>query len=430
MNFIDEAINFVKAGNGGNGIVSFRKEKYVPYGGPSGGNGGHGGSVIFVGDSGINTLFKLQYQRKITASNGENGKNKNQNGSKALDSFIKVPLGTLIYNNENQEFIGEILEDGYQLVIAKGGKGGRGNYSLANSKNKIPSFAEKGDLGENLTIRTELKVLADVGLIGFPNVGKSSLISAISNVKSKAASYAFTTLKPFLGVVSGKDFSFTVADIPGLIKDSHLGRGMGIDFLKHIERCKVLIHICSADHNDVYEKYCQLNEELKKYNPKILEKPQIILFNKIDLPDAEAKLASFKNNLIDKEIIPSSVWNHFNLEILIYKIKDLLIDYQNNQNQDDKHLRQSYKLFTLEDEDKFNIYKDEQNYFIVKGPKIEKLFHRTDLNNYESLKKFSYSLKKIGIEKELKQKGMKDKDKVKICDYVFELVNEEFFYEK
>ncbi|WP_323847647.1 MAG: GTPase ObgE [Phytoplasma sp.] len=421
MNFIDETINFVKAGNGGNGIVSFRREKYVPYGGPSGGNGGKGGSVIFIGDSGLNTLFKLQYQQKLIALNGENGKNKNQNGAKAQNLIIQVPLGTLIYNNKNEEFIGEILEDGHELVIAKGGRGGRGNYSLANSKNKIPSFAEKGELGESLTIKTKLKVLADVGLIGFPNVGKSSLISTISNVKSKSASYAFTTLKPFLGVVNVDNFSFTAADIPGLIQGSHLGRGMGIDFLKHIERCKVLIHVCSADNDDIYERYCQLNEELYKYNPKILEKKQIIVFNKIDLDDSQKKLDLFRANLNQEQIIIAcSVWHRLNLDYLKYKIKELLIDYKEKQINDNS---KKYKLFTLENKDKFEVYKDHKGCFIIKSDKIEKLFHKTDLNNYESLKKFSYSLKKMGVEEELKKQGMTDKDKVKICDYIFELVS-------
>ncbi|MDC9032197.1 GTPase ObgE [Columbia Basin potato purple top phytoplasma] len=421
MNFADESINFVKAGNGGNGIVSFRREKYVPYGGPSGGNGGAGGSVILIGDSGMNTLFKLQYQRKIIALNGSDGKNKTRNGSKAPDLFIKVPLGTLVYNNENNLFIGEIVQHGSQLIIAKGGKGGRGNYSLANSKNKAPSFAEKGELGESLVIRTELKILADVGLIGFPNVGKSSLISAISNVKSKIGSYSFTTLKPILGVVNNKDFSFTVADIPGLIKDSHLGKGMGINFLKHIERCKVLIYVFGASDDNIYDKYCQLREELKKYNSKILDKPQIILFNKMDLENAEKKLSLFKNNFADEQIIIAcSVWNNFNLDYLKDEIKYLLIKHQSFTKDD--NLFKNYKLFTLDDKDKFDIYKDNQGYFVIKNDKIEKLFHKTDLNNYESLKKFSYLLKKIGVEEKLKKNGMTYKDKVKICNCIFEFV--------
>lgn len=421
MNFIDETVNFVKAGNGGDGIVAFRREKYVPYGGPSGGNGGKGGSVFFIGDTGLNTLFKLQYQHKIVASNGAHGKSKNQNGAKAEDVFIKVPLGTLVYNNTTQEFIGEIIEIGSLLLIAKGGRGGRGNYSLSNSKNKVPSFAEKGELGESLFIRTELKILADVGLIGFPNVGKSSLISNISNVKSKVGSYVFTTTKPLLGVVNIDNFSFTIADIPGLIENSHIGKGMGINFLKHIERCKILIHICSAENEDIYSSFIQLNKELSNYNDKILQKPQIIVLNKMDLEGAEYKLKTFQKSLTPpKEIIPFSIWNRLNFDYLKYKIKTFLENYKEIS---DNSIIKEHKLFTLNNEDEWNIYKDDQGCFVVEGFKIQKLFQKTDLNNYESLKKFSFLLKKLGVEEELIKKGMTTKDKVKICGYIFELIN-------
>jgi GTP-binding protein len=417
MNFIDEAINFVKAGNGGNGIVSFRREKFVPYGGPSGGNGGQGGSVIFVGEAGENTLLKLKYKTQIKALNGFNGKNKTQNGAKVPDLFIKVPLGTLVYNNEDNIFIGEILKHGQQLIIAKGGRGGRGNFSLANSKNKAPNFAEKGDLGEKLTIKTELKILADIGLIGYPNVGKSSLISVISNAKPKVDSYPFTTLQPFLGMVFCQDFSFTVADIPGLIKNSHLGRGMGISFLKHIERCKVLVHLLSSESNNLYKDYRNLLQELKMYNPEILKKPQIIVVNKMDLPESESKFNKFKKNFTEEQILPISTFNSFNLDFLKFKIMEYLKNYKliipeiNTNNQ----------LFTLGKEKQFEVYKNKFGDFIVKGKIVEKWFYRTDFNNYESLKKFSHILKKIGVEEELKRKGMKDNDKVKICDYIFEI---------
>ncbi|KOR75625.1 GTPase ObgE [Candidatus Phytoplasma pruni] len=417
MNFIDEAINFVQAGNGGNGIVSFRREKFVPYGGPSGGNGGQGGSVIFVGESGENTLLKLRYKTKIKALHGVNGKNKTQNGAKAEDLFVKVPLGTLVYNNKDNSFIGEILEHGQQLVIAKGGRGGRGNFALANSKNKVPNFAEKGDLGESLTIKTELKVLADVGLIGYPNVGKSSLISVISNAKPKVDSYPFTTLQPFLGMVYYQDFSFTVADIPGLIENSHLGRGMGISFLKHIERCKVLVHLLSPESDDIYQNYQNLLQELKMYNPAILKKPQIIVVNKMDLPDSEAKLADFQKKISEENILSISTWNSFNLDALKFKIIDSLKNHQPIMPEIDT----THQFFTLDEEKQFEVYKDEFGDFVVKGKMVEKFFYRTDFNNYESVKKFSHILKKIGVEEELKRKGMKDNNQVKICDYIFEI---------
>ncbi|MDV3195937.1 MAG: GTPase ObgE [Candidatus Phytoplasma stylosanthis] len=425
MNFIDKTVNFIKAGNGGNGIVSFRREKYVPYGGPSGGNGGEGGSVIFIGDAGINTLFQLQYQHKIEAHNGSNGKSKKRNGAKAKNLFVKVPLGTLVYNDENQQFIGEILEHKSTLLIAKGGKGGRGNYSLSNSKNKVPSYAEKGELGESLVIRTELKILADVGLVGFPNAGKSSLISSISNANSQVGPYPFTTIRPFLGTVNYKNFKFTISDIPGLIKDSHLGRGMGIRFLKHIERCKILIYVCSTDNEDVYESYIQLKEELRKYNSEILKKPQLILLNKMDLIGSLKKFVSFRNSLSeDIEIIPFSVLKKFNFNYLKYKIKLILDDYKENYKELNSYCSfDNYKLFNLEEEEKFNIYKDQQGYFVLEGKKIKKFFHKTDLNNYESLKKFSYLLKKMGVEEELRKKGMTNKDSVRIYDYIFELID-------
>ncbi|MBP3059466.1 GTPase ObgE [Texas Phoenix palm phytoplasma] len=434
MNFIDETINLVKAGNGGNGIVSFRREKYVPYGGPSGGNGGKGGSVIFIGDSGINTLFKLQYQKKIIASNGICGKNKNKNGSNAADLFIKVPLGTVVYRykakEKKKEIIGEILNHKQQLLIASGGKGGRGNYSLANSKNKTPFYAEKGDLGESFYIKTELKILADVGLIGKPNVGKSSLISSISNANSKISDYAFTTLKPFLGVVKLNDsLQITVADIPGLIKNSYLGKGMGISFLKHIERCKVLVHICSAEEDNIYKSYCQINEELKNYNAEIIKKKIIIVVNKIDIKNSKEKLFLFKEKLkenkIELKIIPISVLKKINLNSLKNEMFFCLKNHNNNllkNNEIDKE-KQEYKIFSLTKKEKeFHIFKDKQGNFVVEGEKINKLFHRTDLNNHESLQKFSYILKKMGVEEALKNQGMTHKDKVKICDYFFYLV--------
>ncbi|MFR0367778.1 GTPase ObgE [Candidatus Phytoplasma palmae] len=433
MNFIDETINLVKAGNGGNGIASFRREKYVPYGGPSGGNGGRGGSIIFVGDSGINTLLKLQYQKKIIAKNGFCGKNKNKNGSNASDLLVPVPLGTVVYRynkDKEKQIIGEILNHGERLLIASGGKGGRGNYSLANSKNKTPFFAEKGDLGESFYIKTELKILADIGLIGKPNVGKSSLISSISNANSKISDYAFTTLKPFLGVVkTNEEFQFTVADIPGLIKNSHLGRGMGISFLKHIERCKVLVHVCSADEDDIYENYLQINEELKNYNPEILKKTTIIVVNKMDIDKSQQKLFLFKEKLkqnkIELKIVPISVLLKKNLNFLKNEMLFCLRNHNNNLLQSNKinEKNKEYKIFSLKKEEKqFYIFKDKQGNFVVEGDKINKLFNRTDLNNHESLQKFSYILKKMGVEEALKNQGMTQKDKVKICDYFFYLV--------
>jgi GTP-binding protein len=426
MNFIDQTINFVKAGNGGNGMVSFRREKYVPYGGPSGGNGGNGGSVIFIGELGINTLLNLQYKKKIQALNGSNGQNKNKNGAKAPDLYIKVPLGTLIYNHENNQLIGEILKQNEKIIIAKGGKGGRGNYSLANNKNRIPKFAEKGDYGESYTIRVELKILADIGLVGFPNVGKSSLISAISNAKSKIDTYPFTTLKPFLGKVFLKENSFVIADIPGLIKDSHIGRGMGINFLKHIERCKILLFLLSIESTNPFQDYCDLIKEIKNYNSQILKKQKIIVLNKMDLPKSNEKLHFFQNKILslknkqEYKIISISVLEKKNLCYLTQEINNYLLNYKNilPDNYDNPK-----KIFNLKENEKFEIIKDKNGDLIISGKIIEKWFHRTDFNNFESIQRFSFFLKKIGIEKELKKYKINHKNKIKICNYIFEILS-------
>ncbi|MDO8053903.1 GTPase ObgE ['Opuntia sp.' phytoplasma] len=427
MNFIDEVINYVKAGDGGCGKVAFRREKYVPYGGPSGGNGGNGGSIIFVGVSGENNLFKLKYRKKIKALNGYNGENKNKNGANAPDLFIEVPLGVSIYNHTNNQLIGEILEAGERLIIARGGKGGKGNFSLANHLNSAPSYAEKGDLGESLIIRTELKMLADVGLLGFPNVGKSSLLAALSNAKPKISSYPFTTLTPCLGMVFDKKLNFVIADIPGLIENASLGRGQGINFLKHIERCKLLLHICDASNDDIYSNYLLLNEELKKYHINMLKKPQIIVVNKKDLSCFQKNFLILTQQIKDKIIMPISVINYLGLT----ELKNIIIEHLQridlcNINTTANNI-QDKKIFTLNESVKFIISKESNGCYVVAGDYIEKLFHRTDFNNHESISHFSYILKKIGVEEELKKRGMRSSDQVKICNCIFEFVNETNF---
>ncbi|MDO8057489.1 GTPase ObgE [Candidatus Phytoplasma gossypii] len=420
-------LNYVKAGDGGCGKVAFRREKYVPYGGPSGGNGGNGGSVIFVGVSGENNLFKLKYRKKIKALNGYNGENKNKNGANAPDLFIEVPLGVSIYNHTNNQLIGEILEAGERLIIARGGKGGRGNFALTNHLNSAPSYAEKGDLGESLIIRTELKMLADVGLLGFPNVGKSSLLAALSNAKPKISSYPFTTLTPCLGMVFDQKLNFVIADIPGLIENASLGRGQGINFLKHIERCKLLLHICDASNDDIYLNYLLLNEELKKYHINMLKKPQIIVVNKRDLPCFQKNFLILTQQIKDKIIMPISVINYLGLT----ELKNIIIEHLQRSDlcniDTTVNNIQDKKIFTLNESVKFIISKESNGCYVVTGDYIEKLFHRTDFNNHESISHFSYILKKIGVEEELKKRGMRSSDQVKICNCIFEFVNETNF---
>ncbi|GAK73537.1 MAG: GTPase ObgE [Candidatus Phytoplasma asteris] len=416
MHFVDEAFNEVFAGNGGHGIVAFRREKYVAFGGPAGGNGGKGGSVIFVGDKDETTLLKLKYQKHLKAPHGINGKNKGQNGANAPHLYVKVPLGTVFYTADNK-FLGEILYDQQTLVIAKGGKGGKGNKALATFKNQAPSYAEKGDLGESFKIKTELKVLADIGLLGFPSVGKSSLISAISKAQPKVASYPFTTIKPHLGVVEVDGFSFVVADLPGLIANAHLGCGMGIQFLKHIERCRVLVHILSMESANPYQDFQTLNQELSQYNPQLLLKKQIIVTNKMDLPDALQKLTLLKQQIKDQPIIPLSLVSFDNLETLKYEMSSLL---QNTPLEVTPNKNNDFKLYTLPDnQNTISVIKESDSVFVVSGKQVETFFHRTDFNNEEAVKRFNRILKKIGMEEQLQKQGAKPGDQVKICDRLF-----------
>ncbi|MBP5835745.1 GTPase ObgE [Candidatus Phytoplasma meliae] len=415
MNFVDEAFNEVFGGNGGNGIVAFRREKYVAFGGPAGGNGGNGGSVIFIGDQGETTLLKLKYQKHLKAANGVNGKNKSQNGANAPDLYIKVPLGTVFYTLDNC-FLGEILHHQETLVVAKGGKGGRGNKSLATFKNKAPGYAEKGDLGQHLKIKIKLKVLADIGLIGFPSVGKSSLISFISKAQPKIASYPFTTLYPNLGVVEVNGFSFIVADLPGLITNAHLGQGMGIQFLKHIERCRILIHILSMESSDPYQDFKNLNQELKHYSPQLLLKKQIIVANKMDLTNAQDKFHHLQKKLPDHLVIPLSLVSFQNLEKLKYEMSSLLqkTPFETKPNN-------HFKTYTLPPSlNDFVITKESEKLFTISGKQIEIFFHRTDFNNDEAVKRFNHLLKKMGVEEILKKKGAQPGDQVKICNYFFD----------
>ncbi|OHE27713.1 MAG: GTPase ObgE, partial [Tenericutes bacterium GWA2_38_26] len=282
--FVDEITVEVYGGRGGNGLAVYRREKYIEYGGPWGGNGGHGGSVIFVGDEGMSTLIDLRYKRHIKAKPGQNGMTKGCHGRGAEDTYVRVPLGTIVYTENKETKIGEITHQGQELVVARGGKGGRGNMALATHRNPAPDYAENGDPGVTRKILVELKVLADVGLVGYPSVGKSTLISVVSNAKPKIAEYPFTTLQPHLGMVTVGEESFVIADLPGLIENAHLGFGLGIRFLKHIERCRIFLHVVDLTRENPYEDYLKINHELEMYNPELLKRPQIVVANKMDMP--------------------------------------------------------------------------------------------------------------------------------------------------
>lgn len=411
--FLDEVLIKVHGGKGGDGIVAFRREKYVPLGGPAGGNGGRGGSVIFVGEEGINTLGNFRYTRLIKADNGENGKNKNQHGKSAKNTYVKVPLGTVVKTTDGA-YIGEITEHNEELVVAHGGRGGRGNTAFKSNKNQAPQFSERGLPGEIRELKLELKMIADVGLIGFPNAGKSTIISIISNAKPKIADYPFTTLTPNLGVVLHNDYDFVVADIPGLIENASLGSGLGFQFLRHIERCRVFVHVVDASSEDPYQNYLTVNNELAKYNEELVNRPQVVVLNKIDLLNEEEinKIkAKFNQDVLLLSAVTKKGLSTFldkTVEVLQMAPKIILeIPYE--------ELIENKKEELI-----YNITLDDDGIYSLSGSVIEALFYRTDFSNEASVKRFSYQLRQLQIHERLREAGIKNGDTVKILGYEFE----------
>ncbi len=418
--FIDKVIIDVAAGDGGNGMVAFRREKYVDKGGPSGGDGGRGGSVIFVGSTSLNTLIDFRYNRKIIAPNGENGMGKQCYGRKGEDVYVKVPVGTVIYDETNNYIIADISENNQKVVVAKGGRGGRGNCHFANSKYQVPEIAENGEPGEKFKIRLELKLLADVGLVGFPSVGKSTLLSVISAARPAIADYHFTTLTPNLGVIKVNDDSFVMADLPGLIEGASHGKGLGFQFLRHIERCRVIVHVidmASTENRDPYQDYITIKNELQKYNPDLLKRPQIILANKMDCEEAQLFLEEFKSKLQDDiPIFPISALRKENLQLFLYKIIELLKVTPKFPIFIDK---EDYKVYE-NNEEEFCKVRKENGIFIVYGKPVENLYHRSNLTTDAGVLKLIRILRYNGVEEKLKEAGIKDGDVVKVVEYEFE----------
>ena len=401
-------------------MVAFRHEKYIEKGGPSGGDGGRGGSVYFVGSSSINTLLEFKYRKKIVAPNGENGKGKQCYGKKGEDIYVKVPLGTIIYDEINNYVIADINENNQQVLIAKGGRGGRGNCHFANSRYQAPEIAENGEPGEKLKIRLELKLLADVGLVGFPSVGKSTLLSVVSAARPEIASYHFTTLSPNLGVVQLQDKSFVMADLPGLIEGASQGKGLGFQFLRHIERCRVLLHVidmAATDGRDPYQDYLTIKEELKQYNPELLKRPQLILANKMDQEEASLFLEEFKEKLQDDiPIYPISAITHQNIQPVIQKIFEILDKTPLFPLFIDK---EEYKVYEYHEEE-FCQVKKEKGIYIVYGKPVENLYQRSNLSTDAGVLKFIRILRYNGVEEKLKEAGIQDGDTVKVVEYEFE----------
>lgn len=430
--FVDVAKIFVKGGDGGDGLVSFRREIYVPMGGPAGGDGGDGGDVIFRVDEGLRTLMDFRYQRHFKAPRGVKGGTKNQHGANAEDMIVRVPPGTVVIDDDTKEIIADLTRQGQEVVVAKGGRGGRGNTRFATINNKAPEIAEKGEEGQERYVVLELKVMADVGLVGFPSVGKSTLLSVVSAAQPKIGAYHFTTLTPNLGVVDvGEGRSFVMADLPGLIEGAHEGVGLGHEFLRHVERTRVIVHVVDvsgSEGRDPYDDWLKINDELRQYNEKLAERPQIVVANKMDIPEAEENLAEFKKKLAEHgihEVIPISAASREGVQALLYKIADLLDTIPDQpQIEDIKNIaeRKVYK-FEKKDENSFTIRR-ENDVFIVESPGIEKTIKRMNLNSQDALLRFGYMIRKWGVEKALRAKGAKDGHLVRIGDFEFEFVEQ------
>lgn len=418
MKFIDECQIEVSGGKGGDGIISFRREAKVPRGGPDGGDGGNGGSVLFTPDYGVNTLLNVKHLQHIRAQDGENGRPKNQYGASGRDTIIKVPYGTLVYVKDQLMY--DITAD-KQYLIAKGGKGGRGNTKFKSAKNTVPKLSENGLPGQSFKLHLVLKVLADVGFIGKPSAGKSTLLSVISNAKPKIADYDFTTLTPQLGLVKVKDQSFVAADLPGLIEGASLGKGLGHEFLKHIERCRVVAHIIDfgSAAKDPVADYHHIRQELSAYSTKLGLLPEIVVANKQDLSAFEAHLATFKHHYPKVEIVPISALTQTNLELLRVKLMELLNLSQSSATESGD-LSDEITIDLKPAVEQYSVKKISAHRFEVLGPSVKKLSDLIPLNSLDNFNRFNYKLKTLGVWKELIRQGVKTGDIVKIYNYELE----------
>lgn len=425
MKFIDRVKIYVQAGTGGNGTVAFRREAHVPKGGPSGGDGGRGGSVIFVATNSLSTLLDLRYYREYKAQNGEKGHAKKMHGADADDLVIRVPVGTCVYDDETGNIIADLTKDGQHAVIAKGGRGGRGNARFASSRNPAPKICENGEPGEKFNLRVELKLLADVGLVGFPSVGKSTLLSVVSKARPQIADYHFTTIVPNLGVVQVKDGrSFVMADLPGLIEGASQGKGLGHQFLRHIERCRVIVHVIDmsgSEGRDPYEDYVTINKELGEYEYRLLERPQIIVANKMDGDEAEENLKKFKEKLGDQKVFPIIAPIHEGIDAVLYAVADALETAPDFFNQEEE---QGSVLYTYKEEEKpFTIHNKGNGVWEVTGKKVERLVQMASFTTDDGFQRFALQIRNMGIDDALREAGCEDGDTVRLYDFEFEFYN-------
>lgn len=425
MKFIDRVKIYVQAGTGGNGTVAFRREAHVPKGGPSGGDGGRGGSVIFVATNSLSTLLDLRYYREYKAQNGEKGHAKKMHGADADDLVIRVPVGTCVYDDDTGNIIADLTKYGQRAVIAKGGRGGRGNARFASSRNPAPKICENGEPGEKFNLRVELKLLADVGLVGFPSVGKSTLLSVVSKARPQIADYHFTTIVPNLGVVQVKDGrSFVMADLPGLIEGASQGKGLGHQFLRHIERCRVIVHVIDmsgSEGRDPYEDYVTINKELGKYEYRLLERPQIIVANKMDGDEAEENLKKFKEKLGDQKVFPIIAPIHEGIDAVLYAVADALETAPDFFNQEEE---QESVLYTYKEEEKpFTIHNKGNGVWEVTGKKVERLVQMASFTTDDGFQRFALQIRNMGIDDALREAGCEDGDTVRLYDFEFEFYN-------
>ncbi|HEL7236726.1 TPA: GTPase ObgE [Listeria monocytogenes] len=428
--FVDQVKIYVKAGNGGDGMVAFRREKFVPNGGPAGGDGGKGADVVFVVDEGLRTLVDFRFKRIFKAEHGEHGMSKSMHGRGAEDLVVKVPQGTIVKDIDTGEIIADLVAHGQRAVIAKAGRGGRGNKRFATPANPAPELSENGEPGQERNVQLELKVLADVGLVGFPSVGKSTLLSVVSAARPKIAAYHFTTIVPNLGMVdAGDGRSFVMADLPGLIEGASQGVGLGHQFLRHIERTRVIVHVIDMSGSEgrvPYEDYMAINNELEQYNLRLMERSQIIVANKMDMPDAEENLNEFKTKIAeDIPVFPISAVTKTGLRELLLAIADKLettpefpLNEILEQEDEDTVL---YKY--VAEEPDFEISREPDGTFVLSGAKIERLFTMTNFERDASISRFARQLRAMGVDEALRKRGAKDGDIVRLLDYEFEFMD-------
>ncbi len=419
--FVDELILKVEAGSGGDGCTSFWREKYVAMGGPDGGNGGRGSDIIFKVDQNLKTLIDLKVQKQVKGERGDHGKGSSMFGRGKDPVYVAVPEGTVVYDYETGMVLCDLTKEGQEFVVAKGGRGGRGNKSFGTHDNPAPAFSERGEPGEVKTLKIELKVLADVGLVGMPSVGKSTLLSVVSASKPKIGAYHFTTLNPNLGVVRLKDQrAFVMADLPGLIEGASSGIGLGDKFLKHAMRTRILAHVIdmgAMECRNPIEDYEIIRAEIEKFDQKLTNKKEIIIANKMDLPDAADNLVKFKEKFSDKEIYEISAINSDNIEAMLEKLADTL-DSIPKVDMFAKEEFEDYILFEYKNENSYKI-KREDNIWVVSGRGVEKLLKMTKVNEEEGLRRFARKLNKMGVEDELEKLGAMPGDEVQILDYIF-----------